>query len=204
MSEEKIELWRAGGHGRRHDARLQDHGRGRAPARWRDRHPHRTAELRASIPGTMSKIPFLRALTSLWDVLVLGIRTLMYSADVALGAGRGCRVQRPHRLGDGGRLLCYRHRPVFCRSAAAGGPDRPLHRVLLSEQRHRGRDPDDRLCGLHLAHRPGARHPAGVCLPWRRAQDDQRLRSRRRADARGGRQALDGPLSLRHGLSCCR
>jgi uncharacterized protein YqhQ len=33
----------------------------------------------------LSKIPFLRALTSLWDVLVLGIRTLMYSAEVALG-----------------------------------------------------------------------------------------------------------------------
>ena len=35
--------------------------------------------------GTVSKIPFVRALTSLWDVLVLGIRTLMYSAEVALG-----------------------------------------------------------------------------------------------------------------------
>jgi uncharacterized protein YqhQ len=35
--------------------------------------------------GTVSKIPFLRALTSLWDVLVLGIRTLLYSAEVALG-----------------------------------------------------------------------------------------------------------------------
>jgi uncharacterized protein YqhQ len=34
--------------------------------------------------GTISKVPFLRALTSLWDALVLGIRTLMYSADVAL------------------------------------------------------------------------------------------------------------------------
>ena len=35
--------------------------------------------------GRISKIPFLRALTSLWDVLVLGIRTLMFSAEVALG-----------------------------------------------------------------------------------------------------------------------
>jgi uncharacterized protein YqhQ len=35
--------------------------------------------------GWLSRIPFLRALTSLWDVLVLGVRTLMYSADVALG-----------------------------------------------------------------------------------------------------------------------
>lgn len=35
--------------------------------------------------GRISKVPFLRALTSLWDVLVLGIRTLMYSAEVSLG-----------------------------------------------------------------------------------------------------------------------
>ncbi len=35
--------------------------------------------------GPLSRIPFLRALTSLWDVLVLGVRTLMYSAEVALG-----------------------------------------------------------------------------------------------------------------------
>jgi uncharacterized protein YqhQ len=34
--------------------------------------------------GRISQIPVLRALTSLWDVLVLGIRTLMFSADVAL------------------------------------------------------------------------------------------------------------------------
>ncbi len=34
--------------------------------------------------GKVSKIPFLRALTALWDVLVLGIRTLMWSAEVAL------------------------------------------------------------------------------------------------------------------------
>lgn len=34
--------------------------------------------------STVSKVPFLRALTSLWDTLVLGIRTLMYSAEIAL------------------------------------------------------------------------------------------------------------------------
>lgn len=45
-----------------------------------------TEPLNANIyTGTVSKIPFLRALTSLWDVLVLGIRTLMYSAEVSLG-----------------------------------------------------------------------------------------------------------------------
>jgi uncharacterized protein YqhQ len=35
--------------------------------------------------GWISRVPFLRALTSLWDVLVLGMRTLLYSADVSLG-----------------------------------------------------------------------------------------------------------------------
>jgi uncharacterized protein YqhQ len=44
-----------------------------------------TEPLNTSIyTGPVSKVPFLRALTSLWDVLVLGIRTLMYSANVAL------------------------------------------------------------------------------------------------------------------------
>jgi len=35
--------------------------------------------------GRLSKIPFLRGLTGLWDALVLGIRTLMWSAETALG-----------------------------------------------------------------------------------------------------------------------
>jgi len=35
--------------------------------------------------GRLSKIPFLRGLTGLWDALVLGIRTLMWSAEAALG-----------------------------------------------------------------------------------------------------------------------
>jgi len=34
--------------------------------------------------GTVSRWPFLRALPMLWDTLVLGMRTLMFSADVAL------------------------------------------------------------------------------------------------------------------------
>ena len=117
-----------------------------------------TEPLNAAIyTGTISKIPFLRALTSLWDVLVLGIRTLMYSADVALGEEED-RVQRPHCLGNGGPLLCHRHRPVLCRPPAAGRRPGSLHRVLVAEQHHRGSDPDGRLYRLHLGHRQGARH----------------------------------------------
>ena len=33
--------------------------------------------------GPLAKLPFLRGLTMLWDSLVLGMRSLMYSADVA-------------------------------------------------------------------------------------------------------------------------
>ena len=35
--------------------------------------------------GYISRWPFVRALTALWDALGLGMRSLMYSADVALG-----------------------------------------------------------------------------------------------------------------------
>ncbi len=34
--------------------------------------------------GLIARTPFLRGLTMLWDTLVLGVRALMYSADVAL------------------------------------------------------------------------------------------------------------------------
>jgi len=43
----------------------------------------------------LSKIPFLRALTGLWDVLVLGIRTLFYSAQVALGPEEDVQFSGP-------------------------------------------------------------------------------------------------------------
>ena len=33
----------------------------------------------------INKVPFVRGFTMLWDALVLGIRTLIYSADVAMG-----------------------------------------------------------------------------------------------------------------------
>ncbi len=55
-----------------------------------------TEPLSSSIyTSRISKVPFLRALTSLWDVLVLGIRTLMYSAEVALGPDEGVEFSGP-------------------------------------------------------------------------------------------------------------
>ncbi|HLF25865.1 MAG TPA: DUF1385 domain-containing protein [Anaerolineae bacterium] len=45
-----------------------------------------TQPLNQKLYGTrMMRIPFLRGLTLLWDALGLGMRSLMYSADVALG-----------------------------------------------------------------------------------------------------------------------
>jgi len=35
--------------------------------------------------GAVSRVPFVRGLTMLWDALGLGLRSLMFSADVALG-----------------------------------------------------------------------------------------------------------------------
>jgi uncharacterized protein YqhQ len=35
--------------------------------------------------GLINKVPFLRGFTLLWDALVLGMRTLMFSAEVAMG-----------------------------------------------------------------------------------------------------------------------
>jgi len=43
----------------------------------------------------LAKIPFLRALTSLWDTLVLGIRTLMWSAETALGPDEAVQFSGP-------------------------------------------------------------------------------------------------------------
>jgi uncharacterized protein YqhQ len=45
-----------------------------------------TEPLNPRIYGSViNKTPFLRGLTLLWDALVLGMRTLMFSADVAIG-----------------------------------------------------------------------------------------------------------------------
>ena len=45
--------------------------------------------------GRLSKIPFLRGLTGLWDALVLGIRTLMWSAETALGPEEEVQFKGP-------------------------------------------------------------------------------------------------------------
>ncbi len=45
--------------------------------------------------GVVSRWPFLRALPMLWDTLVLGMRTLMFSADVALAEEESVEFKGP-------------------------------------------------------------------------------------------------------------
>jgi len=45
--------------------------------------------------GIVSRWPFLRALPMLWDTLVLGMRTLMFSADVALAEEESVEFKGP-------------------------------------------------------------------------------------------------------------
>ncbi len=45
--------------------------------------------------GPISRIPFLRGVTMIWDALGLGMRSLMFSADVALGEEEGASFSGP-------------------------------------------------------------------------------------------------------------
>ncbi len=49
--------------------------------------------------GAISKIPFLRGLTLLWDALGLGTKALMWSADVALGEEEDINFNGPVGIG---------------------------------------------------------------------------------------------------------
>jgi uncharacterized protein YqhQ len=53
--------------------------------------------------GRLARIPFLRGLTLLWDALGLGIKSLMYSADVAMveEPADGAAAVAPSANGDG-------------------------------------------------------------------------------------------------------
>jgi uncharacterized protein YqhQ len=49
--------------------------------------------------GRISKIPFIRGLTMLWDSLGLGTRALMWSADIALGEEEDVSFNGPLGIG---------------------------------------------------------------------------------------------------------
>ncbi|MBC7256303.1 MAG: DUF1385 domain-containing protein [Chloroflexi bacterium] len=56
---------------------------------------HREALPAAVYRSRWSRLPFLRGLVLLWDALGLGVRALMWSADVALGEQEDVRLQGP-------------------------------------------------------------------------------------------------------------
>ncbi len=49
----------------------------------------------------MAKVPFLRGLTLLWDALGLGIKALMFSADVAIQEDEPAEGEEPQRVFEG-------------------------------------------------------------------------------------------------------
>lgn len=56
---------------------------------------HREALPAALYRSRWARLPFLRGLVFLWDALGLGLRALMWSADVALGQEEEMRIQGP-------------------------------------------------------------------------------------------------------------
>ena len=150
--------------------------------------------------GRISKIPVLRALTSLWDVLVLGIRTLMFSADVALAEEEDVDFSGPVAWGTIAVSFIVAIGLFFVGPLLLVGViDRYIESALLSNVIEGiirltifvayiwaiGRLPDiARVFAYHGA-----------------AQDDQCVRVRRRADAQGSLSVLHCSLPLWHGLS---
>jgi len=51
--------------------------------------------------GRLSRVPFLRGLTLLWDALGLGIKSLMFSAEVAIEEEKTDREDAPEKIFEG-------------------------------------------------------------------------------------------------------
>ena len=107
-----------------------------------------------------------------------------------------------------GRSAC-RSRSRWSPSSRSSCSVRPAVRVARESARHprRHRSTSPRACsasamfvGYLLADRAHEGHPPRVRVPRRRAQDDRRLRARRRARARADRQLSEGARALRHEL----
>ena len=167
--------------------------------------------------------PFVRGVFVLWDALLLGMRALTLSANVAFieeeaGRARAGR-RRTHRdaisrrtggdrradaLGDGRPLAPLRHGALL-RPAVADHPfPRPLDRLVDRQQSDRGVDTPRYPARLPGADRADARYSPGVRLSRCGAQDDQCLRSGRAARRRLGAAAEYPAHPLRHRLSADR
>lgn len=83
--------------------------------------------------GPVSKIPFLRGLTLLWDSLGLGTRALMWSADVALGEEEDLNFNGPLGYGTVAFSLAFGVGLFFLLPAAAAGGVEQLFGLEHSE-----------------------------------------------------------------------
>ncbi|GAB4570611.1 MAG: DUF1385 domain-containing protein [Anaerolineae bacterium] len=83
--------------------------------------------------GPVSKIPFLRGLTLLWDSLGLGTRALMWSADVALGEEEEINFNGPLGYGTVLVSLAFGIGLFFLLPAAAAGGIERLFGLQHSE-----------------------------------------------------------------------
>ena len=127
--------------------------------------------------------PFVRGLAMLWDALGLGMRALLWSADVSLQeeGQEPVKFTGPVAWTTIALSLALAVGIFFLLPTLAAKLLAPLGANALVGQPCGRRDPADALPGLPVGHRLHAGHPPGVCLSWRRAQDDQRVRSRRAA-----------------------
>lgn len=71
--------------------------------------------------GPISRMPFLRGMTLLWDALGLGTRALMWSADVALGEEENVSFSGPLGIGTVLFALAFGIGLFFLLPAAAAG-----------------------------------------------------------------------------------
>ena len=87
----------------------------------------KTDPIQGLFTGTLKKVPFVRGFITLLEVMVIGTRALMYSAQVAIDeaededgkkveAGSGTGV---HAVGDFGRRAGVRDCGVLCRAGVS-------------------------------------------------------------------------------------
>ena len=152
------------------------------------------------------RLPVIRGVVALGESLVIGFRALAISAGYAAADEEG-------ESGDDVTAELSRGQLIFAFAVAIGftvvvfkvSPALITNLLPIDStgivRGRRGADPGHapgRLPGADLA---DPRPAQGVPVPRRRAQGDQRLRGRRRADARDRAGLLEDPRPLRHGVS---
>ena len=141
--------------------------------------------------------PFLRGVIALGQALTIGLRALTISANQS--------VEEENQLTTGQMAMSMTLAFVVFTAVFIVGPFigfRLLREPFVGRPAQPPRRARARAAvpGVHRADRATQGDPPRLPVPRRRAQDDRGLRARRAAGARGGRQVLDAPRSLRHQL----